>query len=151
MTAVLRPAEARDEGEASVLLALALGASGHTPRAVFRDAIAQDDLLVVAAADGGLVAVGVGRVAADELEIHTVAVAPHCRRQGLARRVVATLESEATAAGATRALLEVRASNHAAIALYRACGYVETGQRLGYYRDGEDARTMHHALVPPSC
>ena len=39
--------------------------------------------------------------------------------------------------------LEVRASNHAAQALYRSMGFVATGVRPGYYSDdGEDAVSM---------
>jgi ribosomal-protein-alanine N-acetyltransferase len=44
-----------------------------------------------------------------------------------------------------RVFLEVRASNAAALALYRSAGFVDIGLRRGYYRNaggGEDAITM---------
>ena len=43
-------------------------------------------------------------------------------------------------------LLEVRAGNHAAIRLYRAVGFEATGERLGYYANGEDACLMQLRL-----
>ena len=47
------------------------------------------------------------------------------------------------------ALLEVRASNAAAIAMYqRHLGFATVGRRRGYYADGEDALLM--ALPMPS-
>jgi ribosomal-protein-alanine N-acetyltransferase len=42
-----------------------------------------------------------------------------------------------------KVLLEVRASNRAAIALYRKVGFSETGRRQGHYlATGEDALVM---------
>ena len=47
------------------------------------------------------------------------------------------------AQGSPRAHLEVRASNAAAIELYRSFGFVATGARPGYYSDDrEDAVIM---------
>jgi len=39
-------------------------------------------------------------------------------------------------------LLEVRAGNAGAIALYRAAGFEVTGERRAYYANGEDALLM---------
>ena len=55
----------------------------------------------------------------------------------------------ARARGATRAFLEVRATNSAAIALYREAGFRETGRRTRYYADGDDALLMSARLGPP--
>jgi ribosomal-protein-alanine N-acetyltransferase len=57
----------------------------------------------------------------------------------------------ATAAheGMSQLLLEVRVSNHAAIALYQNEGFREIGQRPGYYpaaNGREDARVLTRAL-----
>lgn len=87
-----------------------------------------------------------GRVAADEAELLTLAVDPGHRRRGVARGLLAAFEAEARRRGARRAFLEVAASNAAAIGLYRGAGYDESGRRRGYYRraDGgaEDAVAM---------
>jgi ribosomal protein S18 acetylase RimI-like enzyme len=44
------------------------------------------------------------------------------------------------AGGASRAKLEVRASNEAAQALYRSFGFSAENVISGYYDDGEDAK-----------
>ncbi|MXY71468.1 MAG: ribosomal-protein-alanine acetyltransferase, partial [Dehalococcoidia bacterium] len=48
--------------------------------------------------------------------------------------------------GAAAVTLEVRASNEAARALYRGCGFEEVGERRRYYADGADAVIMTLAL-----
>jgi GNAT superfamily N-acetyltransferase/DNA-binding MarR family transcriptional regulator len=52
-------------------------------------------------------------------------VAPRARGLGLGRRLLAELEAQARARGATRAHLETNAALVEAIALYRSAGYVE--------------------------
>lgn len=74
------------------------------------------------------------RVAGDEAELLTLAIAPEARRKGLARRLLAQGLARAQARGATRCFLEVAADNSAALALYRVAGFAEVGQRRGYYR-----------------
>ncbi len=89
-------------------------------------------------AAGGLVLL---RVAADEAEVLTLAVAPEARRRGIGR---ALLEA-AMAAVAQRAVtlfLEVARSNLPARSLYAAAGFVEAGSRRGYYPGGEDALVL---------
>ena len=49
----------------------------------------------------------------------------------------------AVEAGAVRIMLEVRAGNHPAIALYEAEGFVQVGRRKNYYQaPREDALLM---------
>jgi len=74
-----------------------------------------------------------GRVAAGEAELLTLAVAARARRQGLGRRLLAACEAAAASRGARRLVLEVAADNLAARALYAAAGYGEAGRRQGYY------------------
>ena len=53
----------------------------------------------------------------------------------------------ATSRGAVLAHLEVRAGNHAAIALYTGLGYRRVGIRRAYYSDnGEDAHLLMREL-----
>jgi ribosomal-protein-alanine acetyltransferase len=79
---------------------------------------------------------------ADEVEVLFVATAPAWRRRGVARALLGYALRSARDEGAARALLEVRRSNEAAIALYRALGFEVVGERRGYYDDGEDALIM---------
>lgn len=78
--------------------------------------------------------------ALDELEILNLAVTPEERRKGFGRRILSAALQVARKMGMEKALLEVRVGNHAAIALYRGCGFRQTGVRPRYYTDsGEDA------------
>lgn len=75
----------------------------------------------------------IGRAVAGEAELLTIAVHPDARRRGVGRRLVAGFLAEARARGAERAFLEVAADNAPALALYRNCGFAETGRRRAYY------------------
>ncbi|MEO1677730.1 MAG: ribosomal protein S18-alanine N-acetyltransferase [Pseudomonadota bacterium] len=74
-----------------------------------------------------------GRVAAGEAELLTIAVSPETRRCGIGLGLIAQFEEEARARGAHEAVLEVAADNNAAQALYARAGYRERGRRRGYY------------------
>ncbi|HRO16460.1 MAG TPA: GNAT family N-acetyltransferase [Paracoccus sp. (in: a-proteobacteria)] len=75
----------------------------------------------------------VGRTAADEAEILTLAVDPAVRRQGVGRGLVEAFVQEAASRGAERAYLEVAAGNVPARRLYDASGWTRIGLRRGYY------------------
>ena len=76
----------------------------------------------------------------DELHINSLAVDPDRRRRGLASRLLRAVARDAVAAGATKATLEVRRSNTAAIGLYEHLGFAVEGIRVGYYEQPvEDA------------
>lgn len=75
-----------------------------------------------------------GRVAADEAELLTIAVDPGHRRQGIGSTCCAAFEAEAKSRGAERAFLEVAATNEPALRLYLASGWISHGCRDAYYR-----------------
>lgn len=94
-------------------------------------------------APAGLILV---RTVADEAEILTLGVCPQARRGGLG---AALLEAAMTAARAARCVtlfLEVSEANTPAAALYAQAGFIETGRRAKYYRDGSDARLLARSL-----
>lgn len=72
---------------------------------------------------GELVATGRGVVDAGWLGLSLVEVAPHARRRGLARHVIAALVRWATDHQATRGYLQVEEQNPAANALYASLGF----------------------------
>lgn len=79
----------------------------------------------------------------DEAHIATLAVHPQARHTGVGRLLVQAALREAAGEGMTSALLEVRAGNLAAQALYVELGFAEVGRRPRYYKDnGEDAILM---------
>lgn len=61
--------------------------------------------------------------------IANIAVLPAYRRRGIARALVQAAQAKPL----SRLTLEVRASNEAAIALYRSLGFVEDGVRPHFY------------------
>ena len=70
-----------------------------------------------------------------------IAVAPERRRSGVASRLLGRLLEEAR--GVLPVTLEVRVSNHQAIAMYERFGFRSAGVRPRYYHDnGEDALIM---------
>ena len=80
----------------------------------------------------------------NEAEIHDLGVGESHRRQGIGAELVAAFESKIHAHGARSCSLEVRASNAPARGLYARHGYLEIGQREGYYPNGDDAITLCH-------
>jgi ribosomal-protein-alanine N-acetyltransferase len=74
----------------------------------------------------------------DELHINTVAIASDARRKGLATFLLRHVIGEAAQVGARKATLEVRASNAAALALYRRLGFSVAATRPRYYSRPEE-------------
>ena len=104
-------------------------------------------LLALEAGGGPIQGFAVVWLVHDELHVLNVAVAPEARRRGVARRILDQVERSAGEQGARVSMLEVRRSNHPAIALYRFLGYREVGVRPRYYaEDGEDALVMDKTL-----
>ena len=84
----------------------------------------------------------------DEAHIATLAVHPDFRRKGIGERLLLSILEDALLKGASQAMLEVRASNSAAINLYRRFGFEIAGRRLRYYRDNnEDAVLMNLGIL----
>jgi len=89
----------------------------------------------------------VAQTAGPEWELENIAVAPAARRRGLGKQLLQELLRLARQQHALAVLLEVRASNAAARALYQACGFVEAGSRPSYYQDPkEDAIIWRYNL-----
>ena len=96
----------------------------------------------LAAVDGDrLVAYLICSRYADVWHLMNVAVAPERRREGIASRMIEAMLDDAGRDG--RYTLEVRTSNHGAIAMYERFGFRHAGHRRRYYHDnGEDALIM---------
>jgi ribosomal-protein-alanine N-acetyltransferase len=83
------------------------------------------------------------RISSDEVHINNVGVRHGARRRGLGGLLLGTALGTALRRGAHGAILEVRAGNHAAQALYRRFGFVVAGRRRNYYKEPiEDALIM---------
>jgi ribosomal-protein-alanine N-acetyltransferase len=93
--------------------------------------------------EGGML---LGRSAADEAEVLTLAVAPEARRRGIGAALLARAAGEARRRGARSLFLEVSETNAPARLLYGAAGFAEIGRRRRYYADGGDALVMKLTL-----
>jgi [ribosomal protein S18]-alanine N-acetyltransferase len=83
----------------------------------------------------------------DVADVMTVAVAPRARGRGLGRLLLVELERRAVARGAASVMLEVRADNAPARALYERVGYQVLSTRRRYYQPGDvDAVVMRKLL-----
>lgn len=91
---------------------------------------------VVAERDGELAGYAGASFAIDTAEIQTLAVAPAHQRRGLGTLLLETLVAEAVRRGARELLLEARADNEAALALYAKHGFERIAVRRGYYGAG---------------
>lgn len=103
--------------------------------------LGQDRFLAAGAFDGPrLCAYLTAYSLAGELEIVNVAVEGALRGQGLGGALLRFVLDRAARRGVGRIVLEVRAGNAPALALYRSCGFRRIGLRPGYYAgSGEDA------------
>lgn len=99
---------------------------------------------LVAEVDGSVVGHAVTSLAGDIAELQRISVTPSARRTGVASALLDA--SVATATGADRMLLEVRADNADALAFYAARGFVEVDRRPKYYKDGSAAVVMRLPL-----
>ena len=99
-------------------------------------------LVVAQGEDGTVLGYAAVQAVLDEGNLERIAVAPACRRQGVAEAILSAFIrfGRANLAFLT---LEVRESNRAAIGLYEKLGFRPVGRRKNYYTDvHEDAILM---------
>jgi ribosomal-protein-alanine N-acetyltransferase len=87
----------------------------------------------------------ISRMAADECEILSVAVAASAQGRGLAGRLLHLHLRRLAGLGVRRVFLEVGEDNTPAIRLYSRAGFEQVSRRQGYYQD--DAGRQTAALV----
>lgn len=84
------------------------------------------------------------RLAADEAEILSIAIAPSHRGRGLSRQLLLTHLGHLAGRGIARVFLEVEENNQPARRLYERAGFLIVGRRERYYRqpDGEQLNAV---------
>lgn len=86
-------------------------------------------------------------VSGDVADVMTISIAPGHQGKGLGRELLTHLHTRAIDVGAARVMLEVRADNGPAIALYERADYRHLHTRRGYYQGGRvDAWVMQKSL-----
>lgn len=126
------------------------GTDGWSPE-LFWSELAQAALRYYLIAQQGSEIVGYAGLAAwaGESWVQTVAVAESARGQGIGRRLMNALLSEARRRGARTCALEVRADNAVAQQLYDSLGFHRIGIRRGYYQpSGADALVLQADVAP---
>lgn len=130
-------ATSADDAEYDERRAIALRAPSPSLFAVFPGASGAD-------------AIGMCAITSKLAGVFLMRTRPEARRQGLARRILATLLSWAAERGASTAFLQVESDNRSAIDLYRSQGF----ETLSYYRfwrkAPSDPLDPRRVLAPPS-
>jgi ribosomal-protein-alanine N-acetyltransferase len=144
VTAFSRAATAGDAPALAALHAAAFPPAQAWGRDTFALLLAMPGAFGLWREGAGLV---LARMAADEAEILTVAVAPDARRRGHGAALLRGAMAVARARGAGAMFLEAAAGNAPALALYAREGFVEAGRRRRYYSDGADALVLRRDLA----
>jgi [ribosomal protein S18]-alanine N-acetyltransferase len=137
--------------DAVMTIATALPGAPHWPRssyeAMFAPGASPQRIALVAEAARRLAGFVIVSVLPPQAELESIAVAAAFQRQGVAGRLFTSLQPPLQARNCSQILLEVRQSNHAALALYRALGFSQTTFRPAYYSNPvEDAILMARCL-----
>ncbi len=136
---------ASGEEESVEKLASAVGLS----LSVERERGRSESRLLVAASEGNVVGFVVAWLLPPELEVLDVGVDPDYRRLGVGRALLGELFARAEGEGVESVFREVRASNTAALSLYRSLGFEKFDERKRYYSDGEDAWVLRRTVPFP--
>lgn len=104
--------------------------------------------------DSSIIGYFVAMKGVDEMHLLNLTVAQSYQRRGFAKYLLNALRDWAVGHELNWIWLEVRASNHAAIALYTSYGYLKSGERKNYYPLGlkgsnqrEDALLMSYHIT----
>lgn len=116
---------------------------------------ARDGSFWIATDDDGLLGMfGLERVDADSAELRRMYVAPEVRRRGVARAMLAHAEQVCAAAGLRRLILSTSELQPAALALYRASGFILVREEVAEARSnktvGAGLRRFHFEKQLPA-
>lgn len=123
-TAVVTRMTDADVPAAAKVLGTVLGTQGDT---YLRASLKSGDLAYVARVDGAIVGIGLATVVGALGRLHTLAVDPAHRNEGLGRELVRARIRAMAALGATRIVTEISALNSASLEIARGEGFTTTG------------------------
>ncbi|MDX1583177.1 MAG: ribosomal protein S18-alanine N-acetyltransferase [Thermoanaerobaculia bacterium] len=101
---------------------------------------------LVAVDDGRIIGYVLSMRIVDEVHVNKIGVESGWRRRGVANELMKVVEAIAAKANCERITLEVRESNSAAQAFYRARGFYVDHVRPRYYANREDAVFMSRSV-----
>ncbi len=134
-------------------IAASLPEAPHWPESAYLDALNPEStprrIALVAAGPqpGHVEGFIVASLLPPRAELESITVVAGSQRKGLGRMLFDSLVNELRKAGVIEIVLEVRASNSAALVFYRSSGFSQSGLRRAYYADPiEDAVLMRLQL-----
>jgi ribosomal-protein-alanine N-acetyltransferase len=113
---------------------------------IFRDELAADNRVYLAADEDGVVGFGGIMMVGDEAHVTNLLVAPESRGRGIGLALMVGLIAAAIEAGARHLTLEVRSQNREARSLYARLGLAPVGVRKGYYGNDDALILWAHDL-----
>ena len=87
---------------------------------------------------GSLAGFAIASLVAGQAELESIGVAKPEQQHGIGTDLLSMLIDHMKFLRAGEFILEVRSSNHNALALYRRLGWIQTGRRTRYYADPEE-------------
>lgn len=150
MTPHIRPMITADL-EAIITLAESTPGAPHWPNGEYPKILAQVQTgkvaVFVALTDNQLIGFAITRLVLDIGQLESIVVDPVFHRRGIGAALLNAILAWVRERGVRRIELEVRESNTAAIALYKANGFEQEGVRRSYYSaPAEDALLMSLSL-----
>ncbi len=145
----VRPAGIEDLAGLLLLERDVFAAAGWSERSWLAELNVPGRHVVVADEDGRVQGCGVLMETVDSAEVLRVGVRASRRRRGIGRALLAELLAEAGRRRADRVVLEVEATNTAALGLYHGAGFRELARRHAYYGTGRDAVVMARTVGGP--
>jgi ribosomal-protein-alanine N-acetyltransferase len=116
---------------------------------VFRDELAAENRIYLAAEEDDVVGFGGVMLVGDEAHVTNLLVDPTWRRRGIGMDLMRELIDAAVSEGARHITLEVRSENDAARRLYARLGLAPVGVRKGYYGDDDALILWAHDIDGP--
>ena len=121
----------------------------YEPERIRRAMKNRETVTLVACERAQLVGFAIMEFGEERAHLVLLAVRPTHRRHSVGRRLIEWLVASVATAGLASIHLELRSSNEAARAFYRAMGFAETILVPGYYRGRESATRMVRVLRAP--
>jgi ribosomal-protein-alanine N-acetyltransferase len=138
------------EGDLDAVLRIEREVHAHPwTRGNFSDALHSKYLCKVYDSEQGMLGYAVMMLAVDEAELLDIAIGAQQQRHGWGHKLLEEMMVLARRNDMRRVVLEVRASNVAAIGLYKSMGFTDIGLRRDYYpaeNGREDAILMEREL-----
>ncbi len=142
----VRPANPGDFGSI-ISIERAANTAAHWNESEYSTASERDRLILVAELASNVVGFLVTSTATQEWELENIAVDPTQRNRGVGHALIQALIEQARRADALEIRQEIRRSNTSAQALAKRTGFVQEGQRVGYYSDPPEDALLFKYIV----